>query len=139
MNKILNKKGISILGILLLMGVAVLILSYFKISIKDVVNSPEAQENIDYVSDSGKSVWDNYLKEPAEYVWNEVFVGLLWQSFINNMERVRDGKPTEFEENAPKLPRANYPIDKDISNNNADVAPKDSNTKNLDSSRGDKI
>ncbi len=98
-----NKKGISIIGILLLGFVLILVLSYFKISVKSVVESPTGQENINYVGGGSRSVWDDYLKQPSAYLWNDIFVNIFWKSFVNNMERVRDGKPTDYENAAPTV------------------------------------
>ncbi len=99
-----KKFGFSILGIILLGVVAIFVLSYFKISIKSVVESPTAQENVGYVTEGSQSIWDKYLKKPAEYIWNEVFINLLWDSFVNNMQRVKNGQPTEIQNSAPSLP-----------------------------------
>ncbi|MEI7463587.1 MAG: hypothetical protein WCK03_04315, partial [Candidatus Taylorbacteria bacterium] len=63
--------------------------------------SPTGQSNINYVADGSKTVWDKYLKDPASYLWNDVFVKIFWSSFINNMERIRDGKQTDYEKYAP--------------------------------------
>jgi len=98
MKKNKNQKGISLIGILILGFILILVLSYFKISIKSVVESPEAQENIQYVSGTSKNLWDEYLKEPVTYLWEDVFKDIFWASFINNMERIRDGQPTTLEE-----------------------------------------
>lgn len=93
-----NKKGgISILGLLVLAVIIILVLSYFNISIKGVVQSPTGQENINYVGGGAKSFWTTYLEEPASYLWNDVWVKIFWQGFINNMERIRDGQPTDFQ------------------------------------------
>ena len=99
-----KKSGLSILGIIMLVFIAILVLSYFGINIRSVVESEDGQDNINYVTDESKTIWQKYLKEPAEYLWNDVFVGLLWSAFINNLERVKDGLPTEIEEASPKLP-----------------------------------
>jgi len=100
-----NKKeqGISIIGILFLGFIIILILSYFKISIKSVVESPEAQDNLHYVGGNTRNLWNDYLKEPVSYFWNDIFIGIFWESFINNMERIRDGKPTDYELAAPSI------------------------------------
>lgn len=92
------------MGILFLGVILILVLSYYKISVKSVVESPTAQENISYVGGGTRNLWNDYLKEPADYLWNEVFVNIFWKSFINNMERIRDGKPTDYESNAPAAP-----------------------------------
>jgi hypothetical protein len=102
--KNLNKKaGISILGILILTAIAILVLSYFRISVKAVVESPTGQDNINYVEGGTKNVWDEYLAQPAYYLWNDVWVNIFWKGFINNMERIRDGKPTNLDNAAKNL------------------------------------
>ncbi len=100
-----GNRGISIIGILLLCVVIILVLSYFQISIKSVVESPTAQENIGYVRGGTVNIWDKYLRVPATYLWNDVFINIFWKSFINNMERIRDGQPTDYELNAPAVNR----------------------------------
>jgi len=99
-----NKKGgISILGVLVLGVILVLVLSYFNISIKSVVESPAGQENVNYVGGGAKSLWTTYLAEPASYLWNDVWVKIFWKGFISNMERIRDGQPTDFDKAANNL------------------------------------
>lgn len=102
-----KNNGLSIVGMLILGFILILVLSYFKISVKSVVESPTGQENINYVGGASRSVWDDYLKKPADYLWNEVFVKIFWKSFLNNMERIRDGKTTDYEDAAPSLPLGN--------------------------------
>ena len=98
MTQFKNKKtGMSILGFLVLAAGFILILSYFNISIKAVVESPTSQENIEYVKGGGKSLWTEYLSEPVNYLWSEVWVKLFWRPFIDNMERLRDGRPTDLD------------------------------------------
>ena len=96
-----REKGISLIGILVLAFILILVLSYFNISVKSVVESPTGQENINYVGGGTVSLWDRYLKGPASYIWNDIFVNIFWKSFVNNMERIRDGQPTDYELNAP--------------------------------------
>lgn len=94
-----TKKGeMSILGILVIGFLIIIVLSYFNISLKSIVESPTGQENVNYVKDTTKSIWTKYLAEPAEYLWKDVWVDIFWKGFILNMERIRDGKPTEMEE-----------------------------------------
>jgi hypothetical protein len=102
--KNLNKKrGISILGVIFFGFIIVLVLSYFNVSIKSVVESPTGQENINYVKGSTKSLWETYLAEPVHYLWNDVWVNIFWKGFISNMERIRDGQPTDLDKAAEDL------------------------------------
>ncbi len=98
-----SQKGISILGILFLGVIVILVLSYYHISIQSVAESPEAQGNFNYVSNVGKTIWGTYFAGPMTYLWKEVWVKIFWQSFINNMERLRDGEPTDFDNNTPRV------------------------------------
>ena len=96
-----DKKGISILGIVILALIVILVLGYFKISVKSVVESPVAQENVSYVKGASKNIWTAYLEKPVNYLWHDVWLDIFWKGFISNMERIRDGKPTDFD-NASK-------------------------------------
>jgi hypothetical protein len=99
-----NKKGgLSILGTIFWAVIIVLVLSYFNISIKAVVESPTGQENVNYVGGGAKSLWTTYLAEPVSYLWNDVWVNIFWKSFISNMERIRDGKPTDLDRAADNI------------------------------------
>ena len=73
-----GKMGISIIGILFLVVIIILVLSYFNISIKSVAESPTGKENISYVTDNTKSIWESYLKDPATYLWNDVWLNIFW-------------------------------------------------------------
>jgi hypothetical protein len=101
LNKI--KAGISIVGMLILGVIIILVLSYFKISIRSVVESPTGQDNINYVGGGTVNLWNEYLEKPASYLWNDVFINIFWASFIDNMERIRDGKATDYQNVAPTV------------------------------------
>lgn len=98
-----KKRGISIIGILFLGLIIILVLSYFNISLRAVVESPEAQDNIHYVGGAGRSLWDNYIKEPISYFWNDIWVPLFWRPFISNIKRLLNHQPTDFEIYAPTI------------------------------------
>ena len=91
----------SLIGIMFVGLLLILALSYFNVSIQSVVESPAAQDNLNYVGDAGKSVWYTYLKAPFSYLWNDVWVDIFWRGFILNMKRIRDGRPTEWSTSSP--------------------------------------
>ena len=103
-----NKKGgISILGILLLAVALIIVLSYFHISIQTVVQSPDAQNNFNYVGSTSRNLWTDYLAKPVSNILNSTIIKNLWDSFISNMQRIHDGKPTDFQLSAPQVPLPN--------------------------------
>ena len=70
--------GISILSVLILGIIVILVLGYFHIGLKVVVENGDAQGKIHYhyldLGKVGENLWNNYLKQPASRLWNEVFV-----------------------------------------------------------------
>ncbi len=98
-----TQRGISILGVLVFGFILILVLSYFNISIKGVVESPTGQENINYVKGNSVSLWQRYFAGPAHYLWKDVWIDIFWTGFISNMERIRDGKPTDFDDASKNL------------------------------------
>lgn len=102
MKNLENKKGgMSILGIIILAVLLILVLSFFNVSLKAVVESPKAQDNFSYVGSSGRSLWNDYLKKPIKDVLDYAGVKYIWSSFVSNMQQIQEGKPTDFQKLAP--------------------------------------
>jgi hypothetical protein len=83
MTKLKNKRGISIIKILILGFIIVLILGYFRISLREVVQSPNTKDNLHYVGEMGTKLWNNYLKQPVSYFWNNIWIPIIWQPFMS--------------------------------------------------------
>ncbi len=104
-----NKGSISILGIIILSLILIVVLSHYHIDIRSEVESEQSQSNLNYVGNKTTSIWEQYLSGPAHYIWNKIFVDLLWGAFVSNFERIRDGKPTDFDMAAPTVQMSNQP------------------------------
>lgn len=83
--------------------IALIVLGYFGISVRQAVQNPTTQDNISYVSTGVASLWDNYLKMPATYLLN-IFVNVIWVPAIVNLEAIKNGQPMDLQNNAPALP-----------------------------------
>ena len=94
----------GLIKLVLVIIILILVLSYFGFNLRAIVESPVAQENLGYAWGLVVTVWNNYLERPALYLWNDIFLNLLWSSFTSNLQRIRDGEPTDFELNAPVVP-----------------------------------
>lgn len=77
-------------------------MSYFGINIRSIFESDLFKSNFNYVWGGVKYVWETYLVGPASYLWNDIFIDLIWNSFIENMNRIKQGKFPEMIENAPQ-------------------------------------
>ncbi len=101
MKPVARKQGF--LKILLVIIAAALILGYFKIDLKSTIESPTNQENAAYVKEKSTTLWEKYLEKPLTYFWKNIFVNLLWDAFVENMNRIKEGKPTNFEMLSPSV------------------------------------
>ncbi len=82
-------KNQGLIKTILLIIIAVVILGYFQIDVRGVWNSPMVQNNL------------NFLSEPANYAWG-FFHNYVWLSFIENMQRIKEGSNTTIIENLPQ-------------------------------------
>jgi len=98
----LNKNQ-GFLKLILIIIIAIIILSYFGFDLRSIIEAERTQTNLDYVWGIVTNVWDTYLVEPVSYLWNDVFIDLIWESFIDNLERIKAGQPTTIEEMAPAV------------------------------------
>lgn len=98
---------------------------------EDVAENENVQDNVSYVWTGAVNFWNRYLAEPADYVWNDVFVGLIWDSFVINMQQIRSGESAtnfELQGELPYQSIPNYidgyepyqPIQSSIQSNNLD-------------------
>ncbi len=98
----INKQS-GFIKLIFIIVVAIIILSYFGFDLRSIVEAPETQGNIGYVWGGVVYVWENWLAGPISYLWNDIFIDLLWDSFIENLERIKGGETTTITELAPEV------------------------------------
>jgi hypothetical protein len=81
----------------------IIIISFFGFNLRDIIESPTTQNNLNYAWSGVVYVWDNFLKTPVVYIWEKIIKGILWQAFIHNLERIDAGAPTELQEAGQRL------------------------------------
>ena len=57
---------------IIILIIALVVLGYFGIDIRKLIDAPTTQANIHYVENTSKSVWDKYLKSAAGVAWKEI-------------------------------------------------------------------
>lgn len=102
MKKIQTNRGL--VKTILLIIAALLILAYFGLNLRNITNSPTFQDNWSLIKDTSINVWDNYLKKPATYLWNEIYIKLIWEPAISNLTKIKDGQPDDIRTGAPVIP-----------------------------------
>ena len=66
--------------------IAIAILSWYGVDIKEFFTSEQAQKNFGYVWDFLGDTWSNYLADPAMKLW-DVWVQYIWTPFMDMLKR----------------------------------------------------
>ena len=101
MNNIPKNQGLIKLIVIVIIGI--LVLSYFGINIQSIAESPTSQSNFSYVYGIISGIWNGYLRGPVLYLWNDVFVGILWDTFKGAMADIKTGNPTNIQRMSPSV------------------------------------
>ena len=88
---------------IIIIVIALLVLSYFGLNIRTIVNSPAGHDNFTYTQEVIYNVWNNYLKRPVTYLWNDIFLDLIWNPAVENLTKIKNGQMDSIQSQAPKL------------------------------------
>ncbi|MEI6528237.1 MAG: hypothetical protein WCO10_01020 [bacterium] len=61
--------------------IAIIILSWYGLDLKKVVESEGVQTNLNYVWNGIVYFWNHYLAAPAAYLW-DIFITYAWTPFL---------------------------------------------------------
>jgi hypothetical protein len=103
----MNKKAGFIKTIVIIV-IALLVLSYFGFNLRETVEDPTTQSNFSYVTGFVVNVWNNYLKRPAVYLWNDIFIELIWNTAVENLKRLNSGQQStihDLNDGTEKIPQ----------------------------------
>ena len=103
MNINLNMSGFIRIKTILFIIFGILVLSFFSFDIESFVEDPQTQSNLNYVWGGVTYVWQEYLENPLTYFWNSIFIDLLWNSFIGNLQSIQSGNGNSLSNLAPNL------------------------------------
>lgn len=70
MSQLKNNRGF--IGIIVIIVIAIILLSYLGFDLKKIFMSDLVQKNFGYVWGFIKTLWLNYLSVPFTYLWNEL-------------------------------------------------------------------
>ncbi len=73
---------ISLIGLILLGALG--------FDVRKAVESPVTQSNLEYAKNVVVYVWNKYLQKPATFLWNEVFIKLIWNPGIDLLKSRTD-------------------------------------------------
>jgi hypothetical protein len=82
----------AFIGIIVLIIIAILLLSYFGFNLKSIFTAPVVKENFAYVWGIIKMVWSDYLSVPFDFVWDQLIkplFGIMWKAFLAGVEGIK--------------------------------------------------
>lgn len=89
---------------IILIVIAVLILSYFGISLREVGEDETTQDNFSFITEWLSVIWQDYLREPAIWIWENI-ISFVWNDlFLDNLGQLQDSD--NFDDLAPESPSA---------------------------------
>ena len=88
--------------------VALLVLSYFGLNIRTIVNSPAGKDNFSFTQELMISTWNNYLKTPTLYVWH-LFADLIWNPSIDHLNKAKNGGNDNIKSSSPLIATTTSP------------------------------
>ncbi len=85
MKKYNNKQG-GLIKMIIIIIIAIAVLSWYGVDIKDFVTSPQVQKNFGYVWGFIKDVWSDYLATPAHKLW-DIWLQYIWSPLFGMLKR----------------------------------------------------
>jgi hypothetical protein len=86
------KKSRAFIGIIVLIIIAILLLSYFGFDLKKIFTSEAVKNNFSYVWGIIKNIWSDYLARPWNFIWDNAFkplFSLMWSAFLAGLEGIK--------------------------------------------------
>lgn len=79
-----NNQSKGFIKMIIIIVIALIILGALGFNIKDIMNSEKVQTNLHYAWNLVIMVWNNFLATPAMWVWDNIFIELIW----NNISKI---------------------------------------------------
>lgn len=97
----LQNKG-SVKWILLIIIALVLASYFFDFSVQEAIEDEQTQSNFGYIKNNISHFYDTYLKDFLATLWS-VFKEYVWGPFVENMDHIKNGEPTNLDQAAGNL------------------------------------
>ncbi|MEI7513476.1 MAG: hypothetical protein WCJ74_02550 [bacterium] len=86
----ISKRGF--IGIIVLVVIAILLLSYLGFDLKKIFTAPAVKNNFSYVWGFISNIWMNYLSVPFTFLWGEAVkpvLELAWKTFMLGIDAIK--------------------------------------------------
>lgn len=101
-----NKKEKGSIKWFILLVLGIIIASfYFNFDLQEAVEAEQTQSNFSYIKKNIIEFYNSYLKNTIDYLWNDIFIDLIWESFVENLKHIKAGELTTLEQANPDIPK----------------------------------
>ncbi len=73
-------------GILVLLLLAFLVLSYFNIDLESVLKKPEVAQGVQALQQQSAELYTPEIQQQVHTFWNDIVVNIIWKNFIENLK-----------------------------------------------------
>jgi hypothetical protein len=87
----ISKRGF--IGIIVLVVIAILLLSYLNFDLKKIFTAPAVKTNFSYIWGIVTNIWVNYLSVPFTFLWVEAVqpvLDLAWKAFMLGINGIKN-------------------------------------------------
>ena len=78
-----NTKNGGIVKILIIIISVLILLAYLGFNLRGIIKSPTFIDNWNIIKDVTVNIWTNYLAAPISYLFNKIFIPMIWQPIVN--------------------------------------------------------
>jgi hypothetical protein len=78
-----TQKNKGFLGLLILLGIALLLLAYFSVDLRGLVESETFKNNAQFVKEISVGVWESFLKGPSLFIWSKILLPFIIEPLKN--------------------------------------------------------
>ncbi len=76
---------------------------YFDFDLKEAVEDEKTQSNFNYIKTHVVKFYNKNLSSHVDYLWNDIFIDIFWDSFVKDMKNLNLKEKTSFEKFAPSV------------------------------------
>lgn len=99
-----NNKTKGSLKWIIIIVVGIILASYFfDFSVKDAVEDEQTQSNFNYIKIEVSDFYNEHLKKHVDYIWKDIFVDLIWKSFVGDLEKMKAGETPDAFKAGPRV------------------------------------
>lgn len=86
----MNKER-GVIGTIILIVIGLGLAGYFfDFNIIEFLKSDAVQNIWDYTKRAALIIWENFLRTPVIYIWQEVVIDIIWENIVRGADIVKD-------------------------------------------------